>query len=103
MTPISRLFGGNAVTSRPPMSIVPEVGTSNPARHINIDVFPEPLGPSTDRNSPASTLKFALSTAVTLLPYRLTRFVISTWAPILDIKILRIEPCQAHESGPLNV
>ena len=44
--PMSRLFGGRAVTSRPPITIVPASGVSKPATVIRIVVLPLPLGPS---------------------------------------------------------
>ncbi len=63
--PISRLLAGTAVTSRPPISMPPESGVSNPATVIRIVVLPLPLGPSSATNSPAPTSSVTSSTART--------------------------------------
>src|SRR5205085_10151178 len=50
-----RAAGGRAVTSRPPMQTVPEVGASRPAMMRSVVDLPQPEGPSSTQNEPAST------------------------------------------------
>ena len=46
------------------MRIVPEVGISNPATMRKVVVFPQPLGPRKDTNSPRWTESSKLWTTV---------------------------------------
>src|SRR5271165_3668096 len=60
-----RLCGGSATTERPSIEMSPPVGVSNPAIIIKVVVFPDPLGPSRVRNSPAPTVSETPRTALT--------------------------------------
>ncbi len=64
--PILRWFGfSRRVTSLPPMTIVPEVGSSKPATMRSIVVLPQPDGPRKDTNSPGATSRLnSLTTTV---------------------------------------
>ena len=59
----SRLFGGTVDTSWPSSRIAPEVGVSNPAIIRRVVVFPQPDGPSIEKNSPEAIEKSASRTA----------------------------------------
>src|SRR4249919_649748 len=62
---MSRAFGGTSLTTRPPISIVPEVGFSRPATIRSAVVLPHPEGPTSTMNSPSSTVCVSASTATT--------------------------------------
>ena len=62
--PMSRLLEGMPVTSLPSMTTRPEVGASNPATIRSAVVFPQPEGPSSERNSPVSSATSISSIAV---------------------------------------
>ena len=47
-----RLSGASRVMSRPRSSIRPPVGGSNPPIIRSVVVLPQPLGPSSEKNSP---------------------------------------------------
>ena len=64
--PMSRLLGGTRLMSRPCSRISPLSAVSKPASSIRSVVLPEPDGPSSDTNSPASTSSETESVAVTL-------------------------------------
>src|SRR5271166_1429380 len=64
--PMLRLCGGNATTERPSMAMSPAVGASKPAINISVVVLPEPLGPSSVRNSPERMSSETPRTAPTL-------------------------------------
>ena len=68
----SRSNGGTRVTSRPASSMSPSSGSSNPAIIRSIVVFPDPDGPSSEKNSPSRTSRSTWSTAATS-PKRFTR------------------------------
>ena len=55
-------------TSRPPIEIVPEVGSSSVATISSSVVLPEPLGPYSATISPAATVSDTPSTARTGSP-----------------------------------
>ena len=57
--------GGTPETSTPASSIVPAVGSSNPAIIRSVVVLPEPEGPSMVKNSPRQISRSTPSTAVT--------------------------------------
>ena len=65
-----RLFGAIAVTSRPWSMMRPSSGTSKPAIIRSVVVFPHPLGPSSEKNSPSSIVSVTSLTAA-VLPKRL--------------------------------
>src|SRR4029078_1461680 len=46
--------GDTCVTSRSPMTIVPDVGTSSPAMRRSTVLFPPPDGPTRARSSPSA-------------------------------------------------
>src|SRR5712691_3457433 len=73
---VSRWCGGTEVTSRPPSSIRPPSGRSNPAISRSKVVFPDPDGPSKVKNSPDLTTS-STSARATTSPYRFRRPV--TW------------------------
>ena len=50
--PMLRRCGGMATTDLPSMAMSPPVGVSKPAIIIKVVVLPDPLGPSSVRNSP---------------------------------------------------
>src|SRR5262245_50635566 len=52
-----RRFAGTVVTSLPWSTIRPSSGTSKPAIIRSVVVFPQPLGPSIEKNSPSSIVK----------------------------------------------
>ncbi len=49
---IGRLFGGSSVMRRPSNTISPSLGYSKPAIIRSSVVFPHPLGPRSEKNSP---------------------------------------------------
>ncbi len=65
-----RFSGGtarpSAATISPPIRIVPAEEPSRPAMQRSVVVLPQPLGPSSETNSPSSTVKERSRTAVTL-------------------------------------
>ena len=63
----SRAKGAAPVTSRPRNSTVPEVGCSTPAISRSTVVFPEPEGPSIEKNSPSAMSRSTPSAALTAL------------------------------------
>ena len=50
--------------STPSIRIAPAVGVSKPAIILSVVVFPQPLGPRNDTNSPRATSSSKCSTAV---------------------------------------
>ena len=61
----ARLSGGSFVTSRPRSSTRPVVGYSNPPTMRSVVVFPQPDGPRSEKNSPATMSSETPSTATT--------------------------------------
>src|SRR4051812_49691222 len=61
---MSRARGGVCVMSTPPISTVPEVGISRPARIRHAVDLPQPEGPRSTTNSPGSKLRLKRSSAV---------------------------------------
>ena len=51
--PMLRWFGFSRVMSLPPMTMLPEVGSSKPATMRSTVVLPQPDGPRKETNSPA--------------------------------------------------
>jgi len=77
-----RSFGGRLVTSRPPISMVPSVGSVSPAIVSIVVDFPHPEGPTKVTNSPSSISRVMSSTAVTssyrfVIPSKLTDAMIT--------------------------
>src|SRR5690606_3002493 len=66
---ILRCAGASSVTSRPPIWMRPELGSSSPAIIRSVVDFPQPEGPSRTVNVPASTEKLTRSTAGAAPPY----------------------------------
>ena len=64
--PMSRLFAGTDVTSRPPTETVPDVASSSPAKMRSAVVLPQPDGPSSATNSPGSMCRVSPSSARTV-------------------------------------
>ena len=60
-----RANGARLVTSLPSRYTFPEVGASKPAIIRSTVVFPEPDGPSIEKNSPSRISRSRSSTAVT--------------------------------------
>ena len=60
-----RRFGGTAVTSTPRSRIRPSSGCSKPPIIRSDVVFPQPLGPSREKNSPSSISSVTERTAST--------------------------------------
>ena len=58
-----RLCGGVRETSTPSSRMAPSVGVSKPAIMRRVVVFPQPDGPSIEKNSPAPIEKSASDTA----------------------------------------
>lgn len=54
---------------RPSMDIVPVVGRSKPAIRRSSVVLPQPLGPTTETNSPGPMLRSTLCKALTMFPF----------------------------------
>src|SRR5512133_2800837 len=74
-----RLAAGQDVTSSPAISIFPALASSSPAMMRSVVDFPQPDGPSSAANDPASTLKLmscrmCVSPHVLLRPLTLTAF-----------------------------
>ena len=63
------------------MARSPALGVSEPAISIRVEVLPEPLGPSSVRNSPEWMSSETPSTAATR-SYRFSRSVSDTAAPL---------------------
>ena len=55
--PILRWFGFSRVTSLPPITIAPAVGSSKPATMRSTVVLPQPDGPRKETNSPARDIE----------------------------------------------
>ena len=66
-----RLCTGRVAASRPSIEILPEVGVSKPASIRNVVVLPQPLGPSSEKNSLLPTVKETSFTATVPAPKRL--------------------------------
>ena len=64
--PMLRLCGGRATTECPSIAMSPTVGVSKPAIIISVVVLPDPLGPSSVRNSPERMSSETPRTAPTL-------------------------------------
>ncbi len=62
---MSRLLGGLPVMSLPSTTICPESGWSKPATSRSAVVLPQPLGPSSETNSPVSSERLIPWSAVT--------------------------------------
>ena len=65
-----RRLGSTEVTSFPCSTIRPSSGTSKPAIIRRVVVLPQPLGPSSEKNSPSPMARFTSRTALAL-PKRL--------------------------------
>src|SRR5664279_1265823 len=61
----SRSLGSTSLTIRSPMRTTPAVGVSRPAMTRRAVDLPQPDGPSSTRDSPASTSRVRSSTAIT--------------------------------------
>src|SRR5215468_5946044 len=73
-----RARAGRSVTSRPSISIWPWSGVSNPATMRSRVVLPQPLGPTSTRNSPSWTVSEMSSVAGLCVPgYFFTRSLIT--------------------------
>src|ERR1700730_1811329 len=80
---MSRSLGGTWLTTRPPMTMSPEVIVSSPAIMARRVDFPQPDGPTSTMNSPVSAsrlMPFSTST----LPKRLLRLRMLSDAILLD-------------------
>ena len=77
--PMSRLLGGLFVMSLPSTTICPESGWSKPATSRSAVVLPQPLGPSSETNSPVSSERSIPWSAVTG-PKERHSSLSSTWA-----------------------
>src|SRR5499426_3781530 len=73
-----RTRSGSFKTSKPATRAEPESGLDNVLRIFIVVDLPAPLGPSSAKTVPASTVKLRPSSARTLPPYILTR----SWASI---------------------
>ena len=74
----SAISSGGLVTGLPRRSTRPFVGRSSPATHLSSVVLPQPEGPTTQRNSPSSTMSETSAIACAALapvPYVLPTFV----------------------------
>src|SRR6266511_66565 len=60
-----RCRGSTPTTFLPRITMVPADGCSKPAMRRRVVVFPEPLGPRSERNSPSKTSSEQSSTALT--------------------------------------
>ena len=61
-----RRFAETDVTSRACKTIRPSSGTSKPAIILSVVVFPQPLGPSSEKNSPSPIDSVTSRTAATV-------------------------------------
>jgi hypothetical protein len=75
------LKGGKSFTTCPLSTTSPLVGSTNPAIILSVVVFPQPLGPSSEKNCFCSTWKLTWSTA-TVVAYVLHRSLASTSAVV---------------------
>jgi hypothetical protein len=62
--PMPRRLGLTASKSLPSRVIAPALGSTKPAIICSVVVLPQPEGPSSDRNSPRSTLSESPSRAI---------------------------------------
>ncbi len=63
----SAISSGGPVTGLPRSKISPRVGCISPATHFRSVVFPQPDGPTTQANSPSSTVSVTSPTACVAL------------------------------------
>src|ERR1019366_3264554 len=85
---ISRSRGGTPFTTRPPIEIVPSVGSSRPAMRRSAVDFPHPEGPTRTRNSPPATSRSSPE-RTRVSPYALPTFSRRTPAtrpPLPDVR-----------------
>ena len=66
-----RRFAGTVVTSRPWSTMRPASGDTKPAIIRSVVVLPQPLGPSSEKNSPSRIAIVTPSTAAPAVPYDL--------------------------------
>src|SRR5215472_13043255 len=85
------------VISTPSSRMVPSVGCSNPAISRSVVVLPQPEGPSREKNSPLSTVRLTLSTAISVK--RLVSPTSSTRPPAIGPPFQSSAP--AHGSSAL--
>src|SRR5438093_6369497 len=62
---MSRSFGSRSLTTLPPMVIIPDVSSINPATMLRVVVLSQPDGPTRAINSPSSIVSDTWSTANT--------------------------------------
>src|SRR4030081_1094313 len=80
---MSRSAGGTSFTTRCPSVSVPEVIVSSPATMRKVVLLPQPEGPTSTTNSPASTRRSTPCTATTPLSYSLRTRSSCTGAALL--------------------
>src|SRR4051812_2745678 len=82
-------------TRRPPIEMVPSVGSSRPASKRSTVDLPQPEGPSNTRNSPSATLRSRPSTAVVVPKRFVTREKSTDATPCLPARQRKIDPQQS--------
>ena len=80
-----RRLGGTRVTSSPPMRTVPAVGASKPPIIRSRVVLPQPLGPSSEKNSPRRIASDTSSTAVRSPKRLLTPTISTLCSPVISV------------------
>ena len=80
---------------RPPMRIVPRVGSSRPAIIRSVVLFPQPEGPTSTSSSPSPTVRSRSATAVTLPGNVLHKFSRVTSANVLR-QLLNADAAERH-------
>src|SRR3954452_6283774 len=97
-----RLLAGTLVTSVPSSTIRPASGVSRPAIIRSVVVLPQPLGPSSEKNSPSPISSDRSSTAAAL-PNRLltsTSAIAATGESML-LRLLKAVPVGRRLAVPL--
>src|SRR3954454_23452456 len=98
-----RLLAGTLVTSVPSSTIRPASGVSRPAIIRSVVVLPQPLGPSSEKNSPSPISSDRSSTAAAL-PNRLltsTSAIAATGESIQLLRLLKAVPVGRRLAVPL--
>src|SRR4051794_31411330 len=81
--PTLRWLGLRCVTSRPPTTIVPEVGSSKPATMRSTVVLPQPDGPRKEMNSPVATSRLKSCTTVVWPKDLRTCWILRKWSAMV--------------------
>ena len=81
--PMSRFSGGRSVMSSSLSRTRPASGNSKPATQRSVVVLPQPLGPSSEMNSPSTVFRSRCAMAGAVLPAKVLR------RPSSDTRVVR--------------